>query len=345
MEVLSIGRETAIGKIEKSLAEIKEKKTPIQVKLEEFSKDLGKIILIVCLFIFLVGLLYRADVWEMFRFSIILAVAAIPEGLPIAVTVILALGMRRILKRNGLVKRLASIETLGSTSVICTDKTGTLTEGKMKVAKTDFSDKEIARLALILNNEQRSGLEVAIWDYIRDERKVNPQEIFNKTEKVYEEPQERFSFNHFLKNLFLVFGSGFLLLLSAQGIVQSSVFFANYFNLSLSIIGILIIALGTSLPETSFALQAARKSQDWLILGNLMGSVVITTTLVLGTISLLSPIKIADFSPFAIARFFLVISALFFFFAVRTGHKITRKEALFLILIYFLFVLAEILIK
>ncbi len=188
MEVLNIGRETAIGKIEQNLAGIKERKTPIQLRLDEFSKSLGKIILIACLVVFLAGLLYRADVWEVFRFSVTLVVAAIPEGLPIAITVILALGMRRILKRNGLVKKLISIETLGLASVICTDKTGTLTEGKMKVVKTDFLDEEKALLALILNNEQRSGLEVAIWDYVKDEKKLNPQEIFDKTKKVYEEP-------------------------------------------------------------------------------------------------------------------------------------------------------------
>jgi len=188
MEVLNIGRETAIGKIEQNLAGIKERKTPIQLRLDEFSKSLGKIILIACLVVFLAGLLYRADVWEVFRFSVTLVVAAIPEGLPIAITVILALGMRRILKRNGLVKKLISIETLGLASIICTDKTGTLTEGKMKVVKTDFLDEEKALLALILNNEQRSGLEVAIWDYVKDEKKLNPQEIFDKTKRVYEEP-------------------------------------------------------------------------------------------------------------------------------------------------------------
>jgi len=188
MEVLNIGKETAIGKIEQSLADIKERKTPIQLKLDEFSKSLGKIILVVCLVIFLVGLLYQVGVWEMFRFSIILAVAAIPEGLPIAITVILALGMRRILKRNGLVKKLISIETLGSTSVICTDKTGTLTEGKMKIVKTDFLDEGKALLALTLNNEQMSGLELAIWNYIKEKKRFNPQDIFDKTERVYEEP-------------------------------------------------------------------------------------------------------------------------------------------------------------
>jgi Ca2+-transporting ATPase len=188
MEVLNIGKETAIGKIEQNLADIKERKTPIQVKLDEFSKSLGKIILIVCIIIFLAGLFHRADVWEMFRFAIILAVAAIPEGLPIAITVILALGMRRILKRNGLVKKLISIETLGATSVICTDKTGTLTEGIMKVVKTDFTDKKQALFGLTIANNQKTNLEVAIWEHLKKEGEFNPQEVFDSTQRVYEEP-------------------------------------------------------------------------------------------------------------------------------------------------------------
>ncbi len=188
MEVLKIGKETAMGKIEQSLAGIKEKKTPIQLKLDDFSKTLAKVILIVCLFIFIAGLLHRMEIWEMFRFAIILAVAAIPEGLPIAITVILALGMRRILKRQGLVKRLISIETLGSTSVICTDKTGTLTEGNMQVVRTDFRDKKQALLGLILVNNQRTNLEVAVWDYLKEKEKINPQEAFDSIGRVYEEP-------------------------------------------------------------------------------------------------------------------------------------------------------------
>ncbi len=188
MEVLKIGEKTAMGKIGQSLAGIKEKKTPIQSKLEEFSKSLAKVILVVCLFVFIAGLLHRIEIWEMFRFAIILAVAAIPEGLPIAITVILALGMRRILKRQGLVKRLISIETLGSTSVICTDKTGTLTEGNMQVVRTDFIDKKQALLGLILVNNQKTNLEIAIWDYLKKKEKINPQETFDSIGRVYEEP-------------------------------------------------------------------------------------------------------------------------------------------------------------
>jgi Ca2+-transporting ATPase len=187
MTVLKTGRMTEIGKIEKNLSEIKERKTPIQLKLDEFSKSLGGIIVVVCLVVFLVGVLYQADVLETFKFAIILSVAAIPEGLPIAITIILALGMRRILKKKGLVKKLTSIETLGAASIICTDKTGTLTEGKMKVVKVEFTDKEKAFFALTLNNEQRSGLEVAIWEYVKEQKIIDPQKIFDKTKRTYEE--------------------------------------------------------------------------------------------------------------------------------------------------------------
>lgn len=188
MEVTKIGEETEIGKIGKSLAEIKEEKTPLQAKLEVFAKNLAVLVLLVCSFIFIIGILHQENPFAMFRMAIILSISAIPEGLPIAITMILALGMRRILKRNGLVKNLLSLETLGSTSVICTDKTGTLTEGKMEVLKTDFSDKEKSLLALTLNNEQKSSLELALWEYIKNEKKFDPQDVFNKTKRIYEEP-------------------------------------------------------------------------------------------------------------------------------------------------------------
>lgn len=187
MEVEKIGQETAIGKIQTSLSEIEEEKTPLEAKLEEFSKNLALLILIICLFIFLIGLTQAKDLFETFRFSVILAVAAIPEGLPIAITAILTLGVRRILKRNGLVKRLISIETLGATSVICTDKTGTLTEGRMQVFRTDFKDMKRAFAALALTNEQRTNLEAAIWNYLKKEG-ADPQNIFDEAERIYEEP-------------------------------------------------------------------------------------------------------------------------------------------------------------
>ncbi|HEB46106.1 MAG TPA: sodium:calcium antiporter, partial [Candidatus Nealsonbacteria bacterium] len=133
-----------------------------------------------------------------------------------------------------------------------------------------------------------------------------------------------------------------LLLLGAEGIVRSASFFAISFNLSLPIIGVLIVGTGNALPEIYFAIASARKGRTRMILGDLMGSVIIAATLVLGTVALIHPIEISDFSPFAIARLFLIISAIFFFFFIRTGRKITRKEALFLLLIYLIFLVSEI---
>jgi len=188
MEVEKTGIETEMGKIGKSLSEIIDEETPLQKKLRHFSHLLARIIIAICLFLFVVELLYHVPFWEALRLSVILSVAAIPEGLPIAVTVILTIGMRKILKKQGLVKRLLSIETLGSTSVICTDKTGTLTEGKMRVVKTHFTDDIKAQLAMILANEQRDSLEIALWDYVEKKGQISPKKITVSMEKMYEEP-------------------------------------------------------------------------------------------------------------------------------------------------------------
>jgi len=129
LEVEKIGQDTKIGRIGQSLSEIEDEATPLQKRLQKFTKYIIYIVTVICSVIFIWGILRGGDVWETLQVSIVLSIAAIPEGLPIAITVILAIGMRRILKRKGLVKRLLSIETLGSTSVVCLDKTGTLTEG------------------------------------------------------------------------------------------------------------------------------------------------------------------------------------------------------------------------
>lgn len=187
MKIEKTGTQTEMGKIGKSLSEIKEEKTPLQNKLEIFTRQLAKIILIVCFLLFVVELIYGTSLFDSLRLSIILSVAAIPEGLPIAVTVILAIGMRKILKKQGLVKKLLSIETLGSTTVICSDKTGTLTEGKMKVVEYAFEDEIKGQLSMILANEQRDSLEIALWDFVKNKGQLNPQKIIDSMEKTYEE--------------------------------------------------------------------------------------------------------------------------------------------------------------
>jgi len=140
--VTSTGIDTEIGKVAEMVKETKEEKTPLQKKLARLAKFITGIIVFVCLVIFVEGMLTGNSFLEMFTVSVAVAVAAIPEGLPVAMTVILALGMQRILSRGGLVRKLLAAETLGSTSIICTDKTKTLTEGKMKVSKI-LTGKEI----------------------------------------------------------------------------------------------------------------------------------------------------------------------------------------------------------
>lgn len=188
MVVEKIGEQTEIGKIGHSLETITEKETPLEGRLRIFTKNIAWLILAICFLIFIFGVIKHENVWEMFKISIILSIAAMPEALPIALTVILALGMRRILKRNGLVRKLLSIETLGSTSVICTDKTGTLTEGNMQVVKIDTKDLTKSLSVMVLDNEQKSGLEMALWKYAEKVPQFNPQEIYEKYEKLDEEP-------------------------------------------------------------------------------------------------------------------------------------------------------------
>ncbi|MDA1337659.1 MAG: HAD-IC family P-type ATPase [bacterium] len=131
--VTATGQKTELGKISKLLSEVQEEKTPYQKKLGRFSWIISIIIAFLALFIFGQGVVTGGDAVEMFTIAVAIMVAAIPEGLPIAMTAVLAVGMQRVLSQKGLVRHLTSAETLGSTSVIVTDKTLTLTEGRMKV--------------------------------------------------------------------------------------------------------------------------------------------------------------------------------------------------------------------
>lgn len=188
MLVERIGKETQMGKIGQSLSEIKEEDTPLQKKLTQLTKSLVMVVVVICLVIYLVGVIRGGDIWQTLRISVVLSIAAIPEGLPIAITVILAIGMRKILNKKGLVKRLLSIETLGSTSVICLDKTGTITEGKMQVVNVSFQDKENALLALTLLNNRKTAIEVAIWNYLEKECVGDPVFPYDTFERIFDEP-------------------------------------------------------------------------------------------------------------------------------------------------------------
>lgn len=133
--VTGTGMDTEIGKIASMLNEAGAEVTPLQKKLDSFGKMLGFVCIAVCVVIFILGLIRGQEVLEVLMTSVSLAVAAIPEGLPAVVTVVLAMGMQKMIKRHAIMKRLGAVETLGSTTVICTDKTGTLTQNKMTVVK------------------------------------------------------------------------------------------------------------------------------------------------------------------------------------------------------------------
>ena len=133
--VVATGHDTEIGKIATQIQSYDEELTPLQKKLNNLGKYLGIITIIVCIIVFAVGILQGRKVMEMFMVAISLAVAAIPEGLPAIVTIVLALGMNKMVKRHAIVKKLLAVETLGSITTICSDKTGTLTQNEMTVVK------------------------------------------------------------------------------------------------------------------------------------------------------------------------------------------------------------------
>lgn len=155
--VTATGMDTEVGKIAAMIAKDEKNETPLQKRLDGTGKILGLSAIGICALIFIIGVIRKYGAFEMFMTSISLAVAAIPEGLPAIVTIVLAIGMQAMSKKNTIVRTLPAVETLGSAQVICTDKTGTLTKNKMKLVKitdskenTNLNDKRfIIRLAVL----------------------------------------------------------------------------------------------------------------------------------------------------------------------------------------------------
>lgn len=171
--------------------------------------------------------------------------------------------------------------------------------------------------------------------------------LFSKQErftKVYDEeqPNIKTGVKPFLTGLVKVVLGLIIFIAASQGIVISAQYFSEFFSLSIVLIGVLITGLSSALPEIYFSIISAKKDETWMILGNVMGAVIVPATLVLGIVAIIHPIQIHDFSTLAVARFFIVVSALFFLFFVRSDQKISKKEGIVLILIYLIFLVVTI---
>ncbi len=164
--VVSTGMKTQVGKIAGMLQETVDTTTPMSRRLEQLGKVLGMSALIICGVIFIVGVLYGNSVMSMFMTAVSLAVAAIPEGLPAVSTVVLAIGVQRMVKKNAIIRTLPSVETLGSATVICSDKTGTLTQNRMTVVEAYVNHKKDvinrASPSVNLNDQESMLLSIAV---------------------------------------------------------------------------------------------------------------------------------------------------------------------------------------
>ncbi len=166
--VIGTGHDTEIGKIATMIQSFEDEITPLQKQLNHLGKILGLTTIFICIAVFGIGLLQGREVLEMFMVSISLAVAAIPEGLPAIVTIVLAIGMNRMVKRHAIVKKLLAVETLGSTTVICSDKTCTLTQNEMTVV-TVFTDGKIIDVT--------GGGYEPVGEFKLEEENINPEDI------------------------------------------------------------------------------------------------------------------------------------------------------------------------
>lgn len=160
--VVATGMDTEMGKIADALQQSDDEKTPLQKKMGEISKVLTKVVVGISVFVFLFGIIKTGDftgthILDTFLVAVALAVAAIPEGLPAVVTIVLSIGVTSMAKRQALIRKLNAVETLGCTQIICTDKTGTLTQNKMKVIQDESNNQKLLAEAMALCSDAEIG--------------------------------------------------------------------------------------------------------------------------------------------------------------------------------------------
>ena len=156
--VTGIGMDTEMGKIANLLDNEEEGQTPLQQKLTQLGKYLGVVAILACAIVFVVGLANGIPAMEIFMTAVSLAVSAIPEGLPAIVTIVLSIGVQRMVKKNAIIRRLPAVETLGCAQIICSDKTGTLTQNRMTVTDTWTDDPALLAKAMALCNDAKRSL-------------------------------------------------------------------------------------------------------------------------------------------------------------------------------------------
>jgi len=188
MVVENIGKNTKIGQIAETLKETDEPETTLQIRLKKLTFSLVLVSVFLSVLILVAGSLLGRNVLDMFELSAVILVAIIPEALLMVITLVLVLAMRDSLKKKALIRKILAVETLGSVTTICTDKTGTLTEGVMKVVESNFKNLEKSKLIMSLCNDVNDTVEIALWDYLKTMGKFDPQETFDKYDRVYEIP-------------------------------------------------------------------------------------------------------------------------------------------------------------
>ena len=180
-EVTAIGMETEVGKIAKLLKTTSEKRTPLQINLDDFGKKLSIIILVFCAVLFAINVIRGGSAVDAFLFAVALAVAAIPEALSSIVTIVLSFGTQKMAKEHAIIRKLQAVEGLGSVSIICSDKTGTLTQNKMTVEDYYVDGKRISVADINLDNRNQKML-LNCSMLCNDSTNTDGQEIGDPTE-------------------------------------------------------------------------------------------------------------------------------------------------------------------
>lgn len=194
--VCETGMNTEFGLIAKCLNEEEKEITPLQKKIDGISKFLSLIIFLIIIIMFIIGIIKSMNIKEVIMLSISLAVAAIPEGLPAVITITLSLGMSTMAKKNAIVRKMSSVETLGSTEVICSDKTGTITQNKMKVREIYYNNKICS-----CNDLDENNILLSIMALNNDTEKSNSNYIGDPTEiALYEACEECLNINKLINH-------------------------------------------------------------------------------------------------------------------------------------------------